>query len=79
MRLGQLKALLKKEGIWRCEIVQSEELSRIGVFELHVPTTSKVKVSNFIYNHIPMIYRVEVREMKNPLKHKKYTYISTFI
>ena len=68
---------LEKVGIWRCQFVEYHfAYDKLGVIEMHVPkTTDRTKVADFIYNYTPAAAcRVQVKEMKNPLKHKKYTY-----
>lgn len=75
MTLNQIKELLKQKGIWRCKIVESRDMTKIGMFELHVPRTSKARARDLISNYIPIGFRVEIKEIKNPLKYKKYTYL----
>lgn len=67
---------LKKLGIWRCKFVEYHfSYDKRGIIEMYIPkTTDRSKIADFIYNYTPAVCVVQVKEMKNPLKHKKYTY-----
>lgn len=76
MNFKQLMHSLEKLGIWRCKFVEYHfSYDKLGIIEMYAPnTTDRTKVADFIYNYTPAACRVQVKEMKNPLKHKKYTY-----
>lgn len=67
---------LEKFGIWRCKFVEySFDSGKIGIIEMYVPkTTNKTKIHDFIYDYAPAACTVQIKEMKNPLKYRKYTY-----
>ncbi|CAL9987693.1 hypothetical protein VPHD479_0294 [Vibrio phage D479] len=78
MTINQLKYLLLRNGIWRCEIVQPlENPGYMGVLELRIPRTSWHRI-DFIFDQAPAGCMVRVVEMKNPLRLKKYSYPISF-
>lgn len=68
---------LEKLGIWRCKFVEYHFcFDKLGIIEMYVPkTTDRSKITDFIYNYVPVACAVQVKEMKSPLKYKKYTYL----
>lgn len=76
MNFKQLMHNLEKLGIWRCKFVEYHfSYDKLGIIEMYVPkTTDRFKIADFIYNYTQSACVVQVKEMKNPLKHKKYTY-----
>lgn len=76
MNFKQLMRSLEKLGIWRCNFVEYRFAhGKLGIIEMYVPkTVDRTKITDFIYNCTPAACVMQVKEMKNPLKHKKYTY-----
>lgn len=76
MNFKQIENNLIDFGIWRCKFVTYNfNQDKLGIIEMYIPkTVSRAKISDFIYNCIPAGCMVQVKELKNPLKLKKYTY-----
>lgn len=75
MTFEQLEHCLYTHGIWRAEIVFG-----LGTMEIRVPKTSRVdalNVRDMLEWALPAGLVVSLGTMKNPLKHKKHTYLQS--